>query len=317
MGLLDRLRPGRGDGPELDAPEAGDPGARESSEPAASPVDVIRPETLWPSAPEWTKVPVMQPSLPEMPVVVSTHFEDSLIARQPPHRFLGDLGHSVSDSAPSGMIEGVAVLVPPAPVDPAESPTPPAARAPEQPLTLAMPASATERTDTGRGETSRRLPGFGGSRRPTYTEAPAADLSETPTAAPEPATASEPPVAEPPVAEPPVASATATVSDGPAPSEPVADLVGAAPIASPPEPMVTVPGVGTGGGTVTAPPPPEMPLAQLPATRLPPEDRTRRLVPALEDEPPAQGAALLSEARGIEPAIPPPPPAASLPNAVP
>lgn len=310
MGLLDRFRPARGDEPQLGADDLDRGGIADT--PGAPPADVIRPETLWPAAPEWTKVPPMAPSLPAMPLVVSTHFEDSLTARQPPERFLGDLGHSVSESAPSGMVEAVAILVPPAPApdpargsvpapgEPAERAAPSTPAASEQPLTLAMPAPPAERADSGRWETARRLPGFPGLRGQPAEET-GTEWSETATPEASEPTAPTPP-AEPvtPVGEPPRA-------------EPVADLVGAAPITAAPDPIVSIQGPAPVSRLVTAPTPPEMPLAQLPATRLPPEAQTRRLMGPMEGEP----APLLGEGRGIEPTISAAPPMVPESTAVP
>ena len=297
MGLLDRFRPARGDDSDLGADDLDRHEATDTPEP--SPLDVIRPETLWPAAPEWTKVPVMRPSLPAMPVVVSTHFEDSLTAWQPPERFLGDLGHSVSDSAPSGMVEAVAVLAPPTPGptapqdEPVERPHSTSTPAgPEQPLTLAMPAPPAERTDSGRWETTRRLPGF---PRPRGWPAEEAATDVSLASAPEP--------------EPPVAARQEVPNPQPEP-EPVAELVGTAPITAPPEPIVSIPAPAPVSRLVTAPTPPEMPLAQLQATRLPPEAQTRRLTAPTEGEPAATPAPLLGGARGIEPAISTPAPVA-------
>ena len=56
--------------------------------------------------PEWAKLPPLAPLLPEMPWVVSQHFDESLVSWRPPERFLAPLGHSVSPAAPSGMVDG-------------------------------------------------------------------------------------------------------------------------------------------------------------------------------------------------------------------
>src|SRR5438270_6574620 len=157
MGLLDRLRPARG-GPE----SAEGAGPAEAAEAAAvqnlAPDPVIRPATLHPGPPEWSKVPSMPPSFPDMPVVVSTHFDQDLVARRPPELFIGELGHAVSESAPAGMVEAVAVLVPvPVPVGPPGPATQAAAE--ESALTLATPPRP-ERAPRARPETVRRVPGF-------------------------------------------------------------------------------------------------------------------------------------------------------------
>src|SRR5579862_3593995 len=111
MGLLSRRRPDRGadHSPEAASGLGADPAPSESEEAADS--EVISASTLN-AVPDWATLPPIPPSLPEMPWVVSRHFDESLVSWQPPERFIGTLGHSVSASAPSGVVDGLAVSLP-------------------------------------------------------------------------------------------------------------------------------------------------------------------------------------------------------------
>ena len=113
MGLLSWRRSRR----SADRPESGPPAPAESvpATPAESPSSsehyVFRAATAA-DIPDWATLPPLQPTLPQMPKIVPD-FEPSLVSWQPPQRFLEDLGHSISPSGPSGLVEGMAVLAPP------------------------------------------------------------------------------------------------------------------------------------------------------------------------------------------------------------
>jgi len=92
MGLLSRWRPASaGDTTPVETPTASEVAPPQER-------DVIRASDLL-RVPEWQKVPPMASSLPPMPVIVSQHFDDSLVSWQPPQRFIGDLGHAITDTA--------------------------------------------------------------------------------------------------------------------------------------------------------------------------------------------------------------------------
>ena len=93
-----------------------------------------------------------------MPLVVSQHFDESLVSWQPPERFLGPLGHSVSPAAPSGVVDGTVAscalrrrLNRSAAPDPVRPDVP---AAPDQPLTLAVPPGRVRRA---RGQAKARV----------------------------------------------------------------------------------------------------------------------------------------------------------------
>jgi hypothetical protein len=156
MGLLSWRRSARGSDRTPEAPPAA--AAAAGSHPAPE-QEVIRASTLT-DVPEWAKVPPLAPLLPEMPSVVSRHFEDSLVSWQPPERFLAPLGHSVSPSAPAGIIEGIAVLSPGPAVSPPEAASAFPAEGPaptEQPLTLAVPSAPASQARRQPQVTTRRL----------------------------------------------------------------------------------------------------------------------------------------------------------------
>ena len=153
MGLLSWRRSARGSDGAPKAPEA-PPSAAPSGgggPPASGDRAVIRADDLM-RVPDWATLPPMAPILPEMPFVVARRFDDSLTSWQPPEQFLRPLGHSVSPTAPAGVVDGIMVLTPASEAEPATGPegeseadvSPPvtgtgAPAAGEQPLILATP----------------------------------------------------------------------------------------------------------------------------------------------------------------------------------
>ena len=347
---------GGADSPEFEHDAGSSPDPTESADPTPADEpepDVIRASTLA-DVPDWATLPPMAPSLPEMPVVVSRHFDDSLVSWQPPERFIDTLGHSVSSTAPSGVVEGIAVLSAPAEAEP-PIPTGPAAAG--EPLTLAIPPStASERRDERSSVSTRRLD-------PPWLGAPALEEPEAPTVvsdAPAPEPAPGPPVAElvpqvepqpepqsmsPEAAEPPdVVPDVAPVESGAEPpdvEEPPpdvgdvdaptveSDLVGSRPLTSVLEPLVEPVAGPTFNPLVHASTPPEMPLAYLPTARLEEEAGERPLaeapssppIPSPEPPPvavPATTASLVGDRPIIdEPADPGPSLATTTPNPLP
>ena len=170
MGLLSWRRSARGSDRAPKAPEA--PGPTAPSEgggsPGAEAGPVIRAGDLT-RVPDWATLPPMARVLPEMPFVVSRQFDDSLTSWQPPEQFLRPLGHSVSPTAPSGLVDGIMLLSPGPTGEPADE-TEPALSSPvgrpagaaggDQPLILATPP-VTSPGDAGerRVVSSRSIPG--------------------------------------------------------------------------------------------------------------------------------------------------------------
>jgi hypothetical protein len=192
---------------------------------------------LW-GVPEWQKVPAMPPVLPEMPVVVSTDFETSLVSRRPPKLFLGNLGHSVSELAPAGVVEVVAVL------STSVSELPGDTGAAGIPLVLPLATVATRRDQGGRkarvisrrvlNEAPSRAPGAGTSLASDSVPEPLVDVSGDST---EPAT--------------------------------VASLIGQSAFVPAPPPLVRPDTSEPAVKPLTyAPVPPDMPLVYLPTERL-------------------------------------------------
>ncbi|HMC38111.1 MAG TPA: DUF4157 domain-containing protein, partial [Acidimicrobiales bacterium] len=227
----------------------------------------------------------MPPSFPDMPVVVSTHFDQDLVARRPPELFIGELGHAVSESAPAGMVEAVAVLVPvPVPVGPPGPATQAAAE--ESALTLATPPRP-ERAPRARPETVRRVPGFDRGD-PAATETVDEDELEADGGSQD---APQPPAE---TAVPPAGEAV-----GPPPEVAPAALVGAEPLVPGLTPLVVPIRLEDANRLIQAPVPPDMPLAELPATPLPPAPEPRR-----EATPAPEASAGLLGDRPIEAAPP-------------
>ncbi|HET7523559.1 MAG TPA: hypothetical protein VFJ79_05380, partial [Acidimicrobiales bacterium] len=120
--------------------------------------DIISLSTLA-RVPDWARIPPITPALPEMPVVVSRHFDDSLASWQPPERFLAPLAHSLSPDAPSGAVQGLAQLAEPAPTSLTRPAVEPAPAENQAELVLAVPPAA----DAAHREpvvTSRRIDRF-------------------------------------------------------------------------------------------------------------------------------------------------------------
>ena len=234
MGLLNRRRsaPGADRGSAVSA-------APPAPAAATGAPDVIRAGSFH-QVPEWAKVAPMELSLPEMPSVVSKHFEDSLTSWQAPPRFLGSLGHSVTPEAPAGVVQGMALTV--APIPPSE-PAPAGAPAADLPLAVAPQHL---------GDSGRRAPDASVRRLSSPFLASEGE-------APAPSGGSVENVTEPVVP-------TAAVTPEPPPS----GLVGTEPLVAPAEPLVAplLPPAAP-SPFVSAPIPPELPLAQLPSARLP------------------------------------------------
>ncbi len=78
------------------------------------------PLSLESITPAWKKLPPLQPVLPPMPL--SFGFDkDAVPLARGPALFLEDLGHLISAEAPSGLVEGIALLVPEAVGPPSEA----------------------------------------------------------------------------------------------------------------------------------------------------------------------------------------------------
>ncbi len=159
MGLLSWRRSPRGSERAPKAPGPTAPAARGGPSASAESA-VIRADDLT-RVPDWATLPPMAPVLPEMPFVVSRHFDDSLTSWQPPEQFLRPLGHSVSPAAPSGLVDGLLLLTP-GPEDEASQEADPAVPSPvsgsggpvagEQPLILASvspPCHISSAADAG------------------------------------------------------------------------------------------------------------------------------------------------------------------------
>jgi hypothetical protein len=106
VGIFERLRRAAGsDGPP---PAVAAPGPAAEPEPTAGGDDgVIRAART-----EWSRLPPLQPVIGEMPLLVPSS-EASLVSHRAPERYLADLGHFVTDDAPAGLVQAVAVLAPP------------------------------------------------------------------------------------------------------------------------------------------------------------------------------------------------------------
>src|SRR5205823_2444734 len=143
-----------------------------------------------------------------MPKVVP-NFEPSLVSWQPPKRFIGQLGHSISASGPSGLVEGMAVLPPAPPVEPVADGD---RGASYDPLPLAIPPAAPRESAPAR---TWRLPWRRSDPAPTETalvteEAVAQGETELPNALSTPASPPDEP-AQPALSES-AAEPVATVS---------------------------------------------------------------------------------------------------------
>lgn len=307
MGLLNRRRHESGadrartaETDPSDQPQS----AADRRQPAYEP---IRASTLAPPVPEWARVPPMVLSIPEMPSVVSKQFDESLVSWQPPPRFLESLGHSVSSAAPSGVVEGLAVLIPLPAAEEAPAPPPPA-----QP---SLPLAQTP----GQRDASARH-GHSTTREISF---PLVDTSEQ---AWESSGFEESanPVAPPDAVAPPVDSAAMTPAPAPfeSPTAPPpaagrADLVGDATLTSAPRPLVaSLLPADTPSRLVHAPTPPQLPLAQLPSAPMPQRPVASTVTTSLpEAGEPAPSrtdvVGLVGERAAVEPTVSQPAAAAS------
>ncbi len=272
--------------------------------------------------PDWAKLPPLAPLLPEMPFVVSQHFDESLVSWQSPERFVGALGHSISDSAPSGVVEAMTVLTP----RPATQPEAGSRRAvSDEPLTLAVPPVAVPPVAGTGPEVNRlgRVPSRSiglspGEATPFSVEAPASTGTTGP--AEEEVRAGPAPIEPEPVSS--LSSgrpAPGFREDRPPPSVEVAEspptshLVGSAPLAPAVQPLVvSQPTGGPRNRLVHAPTPPDMPLAHLPSALLA-KDRADEL-PAPADPVDATESAVDRQESNLEPPPAPAPSAAPPPE---
>ena len=230
-------------------------------------------------APGWTTLPPLEPLLPAMPYVFSHHFEDDLVAWQAPELALAPLGHAISTTAPAGVVEAIAVLSP-EPLDEA----PAGAATPDPALPLVMPVDGPP--DAGPPELAPYRSG-----RPTAppsspparttgtrpsSSAPAQPLPPRPTSAPRPSPPAGPAAGGTPGATtdpPPAPTSSTTPAPAPAPPAPPPPmpedrengLVGDAPLAAG---LASVTPSEAPNALLQAPSPPQLPLVQLPATRL-------------------------------------------------
>lgn len=290
MSLLNWRRSARSaDHPPVDPPDT-DASPTLADAPLPPEHEVIRASTLA-DVPDWATLPPMAPSLPEMPVVVSRHFDDSLVSWQPPERFIDTLGHSVSPTAPSGIIEGMAVL---SPVPEAEPQLGAGQIGGQEPLTLAIPPSASpDKRDERSRVSTRRLD-------PPAMEAPAA-FEEPQAAEILPPPEQPPQVDQPPAPSPDVPVTTSSADDHsdipmvePAPQRPEAaestltsdatevqapssDLVGSRPLAPVVQALVDPSAAeSTIKPLIHARTPPDMPLAHLPTALMAEEETQER-----------------------------------------
>ena len=289
MGLLTRRRKPAGPVVTADGPVPVTNAAPPAAPDPAAPVTertVIRAADL-DDAPGWTTLPPPAPLLAPMPYVFSHHFEDDLVAWQAPELALAPLGHAISTTAPAGVVEAIAVLSP----EPLGE-TAAGAGTPDPALPLVMPVDeppaagppdlAPYRSARSTSPPSSPPPGTTDTR--PSSSAPAQPLPPRPTSAPRPSPPAGPAAgrtsaAPGPTMDLPPAPASSTPAPAPAPAP--APLP-AAPVPPTPEGHETglvgdVP-LAAGLAPVTpteapnpllqAPSPPQLPLVQLPATRL-------------------------------------------------
>ena len=177
-----------------------------------------------------------------MPWVSSRQFGDSLVSWQPPEVFLGPLGHSVSASAPAGVVKGVAIASTEPPII-AATPAPPS-RSGGEALVLAIPppAAADPHEDGGQpwAASDAGGPGVGSPLSGTDESRTAGtDVSQRAAAGPEAARRS------------------------------TSDLVGVVPMAARAEPLgAAKPSLPYPASLLEASTPPDMQLVQLPSARL-------------------------------------------------
>jgi Domain of unknown function (DUF4157) len=217
------------------------------------------------AAPAWATLPALKPSLPAMPLIVSQRFDESLVSWQPPERFIGPLGHSVSPDAPSGVVDGAAAMTVSLPdlAAPTLDPAPQPASSPE-PLTLAIPPARSSGPDEAQTwASSRRLDAYPADS-PDQVDQPApvdpGFSAGGETRAEEPLVSTSPAAAE----AAPLAGSDQSPESGP---DVQADLTGSAPLTPVVQPLVVGPGPQPSDRSfVHAAVPSDMPLAHLPLT---------------------------------------------------
>jgi hypothetical protein len=287
MGLLNRRRQAPVRGPEVQAAPPAEPADR----------PVIRAADL--AAPGWTTLPPIPPTLAPMRLTAARQFEQDLVARQPLDLKLAPLGHALSESAPAGVVEAVAVLAAEAP-DGEEAPARDRARLdlaiPPAPPAEAVAPAAPPRLRLGRAPSPAGPP----DRRPAPS-APAAPPPASAATVPSPVPAPPLPVAGTPAAAPPAvprepltppAPATAAATPAAPAEAPVPVPLATVPLASeqpivPVEPLTppalaATPGPGAAPAAlplVRAAMPAEVPVVALASTRLPEEQRRAGDVP--------------------------------------
>lgn len=308
MGVLSRWRPARGADRLVNAPDA----------PAAAGPEIIRASTLA-ATPEWAKLPPPAPLLPPVPWVVSQHFDDSLVSWQPPELFIAPLGHSISASAPAGVVEGLAILSPAPLVQPVVASSPAAAS--NTPLPLVVPTPVEPVMAEGEGDDGWSWV----ASRPVSPALQSGDLTEVPPSSippagmrPSPPPGQPLPVAVAPASRPAPSQPAVRAADG---DQPVAaqippppaggtiapglstGLVGAAPLAAIAEPLVTAQlSAAPRNPLLHASTPPGMPLVQLPTALLPGGSPPRPPVVASLLTPPASPGSSEPPARPLTPA---------------
>ena len=299
MGLLNRRRaPSGADSSRDAAPET----PLNPTEPPADRGPVIRASDLH-RVPEWAKVAPMPLSLPPMPDIVSKQFDRSLVSWQPPARFIAEMGHLVTDSAPTGIIEGLVVVTPAPPVEPA--PTSDGSPAPAASLPLATPPVADQDRPRRRDRYTTRRIEWADPRDAVPAEPELAPLRpETPDESVTPAVPVDPEAVLAPGPEAPLGSPSGSSdhvgatdlrpepSEEPEESEESAELIGRQPLVAP-SPPITVPLAPEPelGRFMRAPVPADMPLASLPSSPLPRSEVRTIASPPGSGAPPAQDLA--------------------------
>ncbi|MDE3203556.1 MAG: DUF4157 domain-containing protein [Acidobacteriota bacterium] len=223
-------------------------------------------------------------SLPPMPDIVSKQFDRSLVSWQPPERFIGEMGHLITDSAPTGIVEGLVVVTPGPPVEPA--PAWDGSPAQSANLPLATPPVADQDRPRRRDRfTTRRIEWADPRAEVAAGPELAPPHAETAAESPTPAVHVDPEAVPAPGPEARAESPSGTSDQvgatdfRPEPSEESAELIGRQPLVAPSQP-ITVPLAPEPevGRFMRAPVPADMPLASLPSSPLP-RSEVRTLVP--------------------------------------
>ncbi len=216
--------------------------------------DVIRPGDLV-DVPAWSTLPPLASLLPPVPFVVSRHFDDDLVSWHAPELSLAPLGHAISTTAPSGVVQAMAVLSSEAlvaePVDPPSGP--------DATLSLVTPVGAPP--VAGPVNAVRSTPGSVAASPTTLPRS--APLGGPPTVAGVAVSGVDPAArADPAAREDPADSGLAATAE--------TGLVGDAPLAA--RPGTAGPAVVAVAAPVPMPlleaPAPDLPLVQLPSARL-------------------------------------------------